>query len=229
MNKASKLHLPQVTLVAMASKNVYATVRALSYSSSKIEFANIVLISHKKPFYLPSKIKFRYTEKSKSIDDWCYKIIFELNNHIETEYALLIHSDGFVVNPDQWRDDFLNFDYIGSPFPIPTDNYSYRDVYGNIVRVGNSVSIRSKRILELPTELKLPWEPFHGFYNEDGFLCCKNKHILEANGIKYAPIEAAKYFAHESMVPEIAGIKPFAFHKYAGTNSKYPKFLFGKF
>jgi hypothetical protein len=50
---------------------------------------------------------------------------------------------------------------------LPSDDFSYRDIHGNIVSVGNSVSLRSKRLLELPIQLKLPWEPYHGFYNED--------------------------------------------------------------
>jgi hypothetical protein len=223
------LKLPRITLVAMASKNVYATVRALMYSASKIEYGRILLISHKRPFYLPKCIDFIETSKTKSIDEWSYKIIYEMPLYINTEFSLLIHSDGFVVNPDNWQDNFLNYDYIGSPFPLPTDDFSYRDVNGNIVRVGNSVSLRSKKLLDLPKKLNLPWGPYHGFYNEDGFLCCKNRHILENNDCKIAPIDVAKYFAHESMIPEIEGIVPFAFHKYAGSNSKYPKLLFGKF
>lgn len=107
---------------------------------------------------------------------------------------------------------------------MPNDDFSFRDVNGNIVRVGNSVSLRSKRILEMPMNLNLKWEPFHGYYHEDGFLCCKNKIELEKHGIKFASIDIAKYFSHESMIPEINNIKPFMFHRWVGTNSIYPKF-----
>jgi hypothetical protein len=129
-----------------------------------------------------------------------------------------------VVNPAEWRPEFLEYDYIGSPWPLPSDDFSYRDINGNVIRVGNSVSIRSKKILELPSKLNIPWVADHGFFNEDGFLCCTNRHILEANGVRYAPIEVAKYFAHECMIPEIKNITPFAFHKWMGTNRKYPRF-----
>ena len=156
--------------------------------------------------------------------EWSYKIVYELNEYIETDFALLVHADGFVVNPSSWRDEFLDYDYIGAPWPLPADDFSYRDIHGNVVRVGNSVSLRSKRLLELPTKLKLPWEPYHGFYNEDGFICVKNRHIYESNDMKFAPLEVAKYFAHEAMIPEVRNIKPFAFHKWAGSNRTYPKF-----
>jgi hypothetical protein len=215
------LKLPQVTVVALAGVNIYATVKALAYSSKNIKFGRVLLISHNKPWYLPRGIDYEYTTKSEDVYEWCYKIVYELHNYIKTEYAILIHSDGFIVNSEQWRDEFLNYDYIGAPWPIPGDN-SYRDIHGNLIRVGNSVSLRSKRILELPSELNLPWEPRDGYFHEDGFLCCNNRHILIENGIKFSPLDVAKYFSHETMIPEIRGIRPFAFHKWAGSNHEYP-------
>jgi hypothetical protein len=41
--------------------------------------------------------------------------------------------------------------------------------------------------------------------------------------MKFADIDVAKYFSHETMVPEISGINLY-FHKWSGSNSKYPKF-----
>ncbi|MBN1469626.1 MAG: hypothetical protein JW924_12945 [Fusobacteriaceae bacterium] len=218
------LKLEKVTLVAMSCNQVRRTIKALQYSMKGIEFAEVILLTHKKPFLLPKGIKYKQIDKIKSIDDFNYKMIYELHKYIDTEFALLVHYDGFVVNPDKWRDDFLDYDYIGSPFPLPTDDFSYRDYYGNICRVGNSVSIRSKRLLEFPEKVNLPWESDHGFFNEDGWICCKNKHIIEENGMKIAPLDIAKYFGHENMIPEIEGIIPFVFHKWAGTNAKYPRF-----
>lgn len=219
-----ELILDNVTLVAMTSINVRKTVKALRYSMKNIEFAETLLITHKKPLLLPKEITYKNISKLNNINDFNYHMIYDLYKYIKTDFILLVHYDGFVVNPDMWRDDFLKYDYIGSPFPLPKDDFSYRDIYGNICRVGNSVSIRSKRLLELPTIASIPWESDHGFFNEDGFLCCKNKHIVEENGMRIAPIDVAKYFGHETMIPEIEGIKPFVFHKWAGTNSKYPRF-----
>lgn len=218
------LELPNVTLIAMASKDVEATVRALEYSSRNIQFGEIKLVSHYKPDNFPAVFSYAHTEETKDMDEWSFKAIYELPKHVNTEFAMLIHADGFIVNPDQWRPEFLEYDYIGAPWALPQDDFSYRDTAGNLVRVGNSVSIRSKRLMDLPNQLNLPWEPFHGFFNEDGFICCKNRQIYLEHGMKYAPIDVAKYFSHEIMIPEIAGIKPFAFHKWYGTNKDYPNF-----
>jgi hypothetical protein len=42
--------------------------------------------------------------------------------------------------------------------------------------------------------------------------------------MKFAPLDIAKYFSHEAMIPEVKNIKPFVFHKWAGSNHIYPKF-----
>lgn len=219
------LHLPTVTLIALATQNVEATVKALEYSCRDIQWGAVRLVSHVRPPNLPEYIEHFFTEPAHNVDVWSYKAIYELPLFVETDYCMLIHADGFVVNADMWRPEFLEYDYIGAPWPLPTDDFSYRDIYGNLVRVGNSVSIRSKKLLDLANGLQLPWEPFHGFWNEDGFICAKNKHIYEEHGCKFAPLEVAKYFAHEFPIPEIEGIKPFAFHKWQGANKDYPCFL----
>jgi hypothetical protein len=74
------------------------------------------------------------------------------------------------------------------------------------------VSLRSKRLIDLPVELNLEWKPFHGYYNEDGYIVVNYRHIYKEHGMKFADIDVAKYFSHETNVPEIQGITPFAFH-----------------
>ncbi len=210
----------------MTSICVEATLKAMKYSMERVEFADAVFISHKKPLFLPKGIRFAYIDRLNNIDDFNYKAVYDMGDYIKTDFAMLVHYDGYVVNPDQWRDEFLDYDYIGSPWPLPKegDLASYRDIHGNICRVGNSMGIRSKRLMDFPKKANLPWTAMDGWYNEDTYLCCQIRHLLEAEGMKIAPLEVAKYFAHENMVPEVQGITPFAFHKWMGTNAQYPDF-----
>lgn len=218
------LKLENITLIALTSVRIPQTIKALEYSCRGIEFGDVKLASDIKPDLLPNYIKHEYTEKSSNINEWNYNIIYNLSKHIETDYAILIHDNGFVVNPESWRNEFLEYDYIGAPWPLPTDNYSYRDINGEIIRQGNSVSLRSKKLIDLPNKLNLEWKPFHGFTNEDGFVCVNYRHRYIEEGCKFAGIKVAKYFSHETMIPEIEGINPFAFHNYNGNNIKYPRF-----
>lgn len=220
-----KLKLKNVTLCAMTSVNVYETVQALKYSMRDIEFGDVVFISHKKPFYLPKDIRFSYTSILDSIDKFNYKMTYELCEHIKTDYALIVHADGFVVNPDSWQDEFLDYDYIGSPWPLPKNDYEYRDKKGNICRVGNSVSIRSMKLMRYPADNNVKWEKvYDDRYNEDIFICCHIKNQMEEAGIKWAPFELAAHFGRENTFPENKDLAPFVFHKWNDANSSFPRF-----
>ena len=224
-SRDKKLKLPKVTLVAMTSVNVYETVKAMKYSMRSIEFGDAVFVSDKKPWYLPKDIRFSKTSRLDGIDAFNYKMVYELKDHINTEFCLVVHADGFVIHPELWRDEFLDYDYIGAPWPLPTNDYAYRDSKGEISRVGNSVSIRSKRLLDYPSEHQLKWEKgYDDFYNEDIFLCCIHKNEMEEHGLKWAPLDVAVKFGREHMIPENAGVEPFSFHKWRGENRDYPRF-----
>ncbi|MBR1670236.1 MAG: hypothetical protein IJ695_06005 [Butyrivibrio sp.] len=210
----------------MTSVNIYETIRAMKYSMRGIDFGDVVFITDKKPWYLPKDIRYSHTSRLDNIDKFNYKMTYELADHIKTDFALIVHADGFVIHPEKWQDNFLDYDYIGSPWPLPKNDYEYRDRKGNISRVGNSVSIRSKRLMEYPKKMGVKWEKvYDDSYNEDIFICCYLKNEMEDAGMKWAPVEVAAHFAREHDVPECRGIEPFAFHKWRGANASYPKFM----
>lgn len=219
---SSKIKLPTVTLIAVTSVRIEDHLRALKYSCKDIEFGAVKLISHIKPNNLPIGITHEYIHQLNNIDDWNYAMVYDLGKYVQTEHAILIHDDGFIINPLEWKPEFLEYDYIGAPWPIPNDEYSYRDITGELIRVGNSVSIRSKKLMDLPSKLGLEWKPFHGFYSEDGFICVNYRHEFIKHGCKFANIEVAKYFSKETEIPENQNIQTFAFH---GKYSTYRKLI----
>ena len=216
------LDLSKVTLIAVTSVRIDDHIKALQYSSKKIKFGSIKIVSDIQPEYIPDGIEYSYINPMKNIDDWSYSIIYKLGEYIDTEYAILIHDDGFIINPESWSNEFFKYDYIGAPWPLPNDDFSYRDINGELIRVGNSVSLRSKKLIDLAKDLNLEWKPFHGYYNEDGFITVNYRHIYKEHGCKFADINVAKYFSHEVSIPETQGIQPFAFH---GKNSMYTQLI----
>ena len=191
------LKLPMITLCCLTNKDFEGHKYALDRASDDIEWGARKII---------------WDESITDIDEWNRKIVYELGDYVDTPYAFLFHADGYPINPDCWREEFLEYDYIGAPWPLPSDDYSYKTPEGELIRVGNSVSIRSQRILQLPKRLGLEWKSYYGNTNEDGFLCVHNRKVLEENGCKFAPLEVAKYFSKEREIPENEGIKTFAFH-----------------
>jgi hypothetical protein len=204
------LELPRVTLIALGSTNVEGMFNALEQSQKGIKFGAAKLITQ---------------VKCNTIDEWNHAIVFELRRYVDTDFCLLVHPDGFVVHPESWNPDWLNYDYIGAPWPLPTDDYSYRTPDGEIIRVGNSVSLRSREMLELPFQLEVAWRSYFGNTNEDGFLTVHNRRLFQQYGARYAPIEVAKYFSRELDIPENADVNaPFAFHmadNYPGRNVEF--------
>ena len=208
----NKLKLPNVTLCCFGSEKYRdQQQKALDYSSKYIEFGAV------KNIIVPTS----------SIDEWNRAVVFDLGDYIDTDFALLIHPDGGIGESQLWRNEWLNYDFIGAPFPLPRDNFSYRDVNGKIQRVGNSVSLRSKKLLDLPKKIGMEWKPFHGYYNEDGYISVNMRHIFEKHGCKFAPFEEALLFGREMPLPENKGLKTFVYHKTIGENSCYPNFETG--
>ena len=39
-------------------------------------------------------------------------------NMLITDFVLTIQHDGFILNPDAWRDDFFDYDYIGARLAV---------------------------------------------------------------------------------------------------------------
>jgi len=84
---------------------------------------------------------------------------------------------------------------------------------GEHVRVGNGgFSLRSKKLLDIPTKFNMPFLEDRGFYNEDGNICVYNRDFLLNFGIKYATIDVAAKFSREIFLPEYKDIVTFGFH-----------------
>lgn len=187
--KKNMLKLPNVTLIAFTGKDIEGHRKMLDKSCEDIEFGAIKLIE----------------SPSKDIDEWNRKILYELTNHVDTDFALLIHADSCVVNPLCWTDEFLQYDYIGAPWPEGSQP----------VRVGNGgFSLRSKKLLDAFNDLNLPFtDNGTGFFNEDGQICVYHREALEKAGIRFAPVELASTFSRELPCHD-SEKETFGVHKY---------------
>lgn len=196
----------------MTSKNIEGHYKALEYSSRGIKWGAVKLITS-----IPMN----------TLDEYSHAMIYNLKDFVDTDYCVTIQDDGFIINPEFWNDEWFKYDYIGAPWPLPSDDYSYRTPDGEIVRVGNgAVSFRSKKILNLPYELEFAWRPYFGNCNEDGFLTCHNRRLLQHFGVKFAPLEVAKWFSREHEIEENQDVEhPFGFHKLNGRNQQYANLI----
>lgn len=226
-NKITPLHLKNVTLVAVSGIDPDGAINALEISMKEIDYYEVVLISHKKPDNLNPKIKFKQcrptelaSKDPKNKDDYSNFMAYNLCNYIESDFCLIVHNDAYVIRPNQWTPEFLEYDYIGAPWP-PNTHFTKEGVN---IRIGNGgFSLRSKRLLNILNELNLPFtHDGTGFYNEDGIICVYYHKQLKEAGILFPPIKLAARFSHELDVPE-SDPYPFGFHNHKIT-SKFKNF-----
>ena len=218
-----KKQLKQITLLCISSVNLDNTIYALWRSSRKFDFAEIKLIGVERPKRIPKWLKFEKAENNslRSINDYSHYCLYSWWRHVKTPFCLKIHADGYVINPKEWDDKFLDWDYIGAPWRVRDDGYV--DPFGVHQRVGNGgFNLRSKKVLELPNKIDVEWDVNNSnFYKhmgvnnfaEDGNICVHNRHLFEAHGVKFAPLEVALKFSIEQKVPEYTGAKTFGYHK----------------
>lgn len=183
-----------ITLVAVVGDNkIQETLDAFKKCHEQMRFEQTLLLAPKLDY--------------KGYNEF---VVMELWKHIDTDFCLLVQNDGYILNGSLWDDEFLNWDYIGAPWP-PNIHFTKS---GAEVRVGNGgFSLRSKKLLKTPTELGLKFtDKGTGFPHEDGFLCNHYREELETYGIKFAPVEVAARFSTELIVPET--VKSFGGHKY---------------
>jgi len=227
-NKISKQDLQDGEFSKTINNGVEQTIKALHTCLNFAKFDAVKFITSKEVIdaYGEELLKDGIVCEEPSISvsnmkDYARLMIYHLTEHIDTEYTLTIQHDGFIINPDAWMDEFYQYDYIGAPWPWREQGFV--TPFGEHIAVGNGgFSFRSKKLLDVPSKVEVPFDvvAMNDFYkmfggvnwNEDGNICVHNRHIFEAQGCKFAPVEVAKFFSYESPLDINRGIVPFGFH-----------------
>lgn len=192
-----------VTLVGINCAEPQLAIQSLIETSSKLKFDDVIFFSDTEPEHMPEHIRFVKIDRISCIDDYNRFVLMELVDHIESDFCMIVHADGYAHNPHLWNKDFLKHDYIGAPWP---DNF-----IGDS-RVGNGrVCIRSKKLMKLVRDAG--GSNLGG--NEDVIICLKLKQYLLENGCTIAPVDIAKSFSFELRCDDLV-VDPdtecFAFH-----------------
>ncbi len=194
-DRLDRPHLTDVTLVAVTSVALQATVDALLASMRQADFGEVLLLSDKTPADLDPLISWRRIDRLSSRADYSRFMLCGLAEHISTSHALCIQWDGFVLKGSAWKAEFLDYDYIGAVWPHFHDSYN----------VGNGgFSLRSRRLLNACRNLS--FDPHDG---EDVIICRLQRSLLEEQGIRFASEEVARRFSYERTEP--SG-REFGFH-----------------
>jgi hypothetical protein len=175
--------LTSVTLVAVTSVALAPTIEALRSSMAQVQFADVLLLSDQPSPPGVAGIGWRKIEPITCREDYSRFMLRDLAQHIATPHALCVQWDGYVLDGRAWDPAFLDFDYIGAPWPHFGDGYN----------VGNGgFSLRSRRLLEACRELPLDAPPL-----EDVIISRRCRPRLEQQGMRFAPEAIARRFSYE--------------------------------
>lgn len=201
-------NLRQVTLCAADSRYVPLTMLALRGSAMACRFGDAVLFTdapdaaspsatspHAKPGDAPVSRPFRIhpIPPLASRDAYSAFMLQGLAGNIATSHALVVQWDGWVTDPAAWDPAFLDWDYIGAPWPGLGMAGAGREV-GN-----GGFSLRSRRLLDVLAGPGFAPEPGVA---EDVLICRTWRGALEReHGIRFAPPDVAARFSHERVPP----------------------------
>ncbi len=189
---------------------VNASARAVERSAKMLGIKGL-LCSNLAPSIRLENTEWIQIEPITNINQYSRWILREPINYIQTEHALFCQDDAFVINPQLWNDRWLDFDYIGSPWP-----HTGAWVAANKgVRVGNGgFSLRSRRLLEITSKWTIIDLADCINEPEDNIICIHKRKELESQGIKFAPPELAVRFSIENLLDDqnIFAYPSFGFH-----------------
>jgi hypothetical protein len=115
--------------------------------------------------------------------DYSDLLLTGLRQYVSGTHVLIVQWDSFILHPELWTNDFLQYDYLGAVWP----HHPYTPV-GN-----GGFSLRSVKLLEALESSKVTKR-----HPEDFCICVDNKALLEGEfGIRFAPSNVAEQFAVE--------------------------------
>lgn len=209
-----KMHLSEVTLVGADCYDLSRLIKAIDISCLNIQFGAVKIFSDSVSQRV-TKIK-RLHNKT----DYSVFMMKELGKHIYTSHVLVVQHDGFLLNPQAWDNDWLQWDYIGAPWEWYKEH-----------QVGNGgFSLRSKRLHDIlardPSIIPQNQAGVTRNKEEDHCICRLYRNYLETKyKIKFAPVEVARKFSIEAWQVPPPGNKytgQFGFHGYSVDFSDAP-------
>ena len=193
-----KLKLPDITLLSATSTEMDQAQISMKISLQNIEFGAAKLLCTSSP-----KQKYQDIEyvSIPHMDFLGYSrlIIKDLQKYFTTSHCLIVQSDSFVVNSSLWKKEFLEYDYIGGPWPNKIQVNP--DLLLNLEKnpVGNGgFSLRSRKLAETTAKinfgsLKFPMKA------EDVVICHFLYQEMIDSGIRFAPPKLAAQFSMENV------------------------------
>lgn len=181
--------IPRVIVVAIDNVAHDLAAAALADTLGQIQPIATVTFSnkniHKNAVWLPL-----HTQSGAGPNVWAETLWKSVGTWTEPTHILTVQYDGWVLDGARWNPEWLQYDYVGAPWPW------YRDR-----KVGNGgFSLRSTRLMNFLCEHQKEF-PLRDGHPEDDLLCRVYRPALEISGFQWAPESVARRFSFEREIP----------------------------
>lgn len=180
------LDLPNVSLVCLDTRHPELAVFAMRRCLDQARFGEAVLLTVADYVSPDQRIRVQPVMRLRSVADYSAFIIKSLGAQVGGSHVLVMQWDSFILDAAAWDPAFLDYDYLGAPWPH------------RVPPVGNGgFSLRSRRLLDA-----LQDPAIRDFQPEDYCICELYRDRLEGeHGVRFAPPELARRFSFELEEP----------------------------
>lgn len=188
-----KLNLTNVTLYGVDTVDLDRQLKAFAICESYADFGAKKIITNLADSHITeSGIEIIHSNEVNSLYDYNHFNLKKMNDYFETDYVMVAEHDGFILNPEAWTEEFLQYDFIGAPLLVEG-----KQLVGN-----GGFSIRSKkleRLVQADSAIQLGSKLDHRYAeNEDWVICVVMREYLEGKGVRFAPAELGHCFSLEN-------------------------------
>lgn len=192
------IDLSKITLVTIdgTGKDTEKILNVINICTRKINFGEVVLITADGALESTDKITIHKIKKM-TYPEYNTFCISDLNSYVNTDFSLIVQTDGYICNPYNWSDDFYDYDYIGCPWMDAAPGY-FPWVTEPKYQVGcGGFCLRSKKLLEAGSKLNREYisRLTHSGMGEDILICVALRDYFENTDCKFPTGEFAKKFA----------------------------------
>jgi hypothetical protein len=185
--KEKPISLPHVTMVCIDTVNYGDAIHAIQKSLEQVTPARTIFftdidIKRDMPFDV---VRIPRITSKRVYSEWMIKELGK--QQIDTSHVLVIQADGYVLDGSQWKDEFLQYDYVGASW-LETDDYN----------VGNGgFSLRSWKLCQT-----LSSDDFiRAIHPEDGICKIYRDYLEKEYSFKWPTEELADLFSFELRQP----------------------------
>lgn len=175
-----------ITLVSIDTKYHGGTISALKKCMQQAKFAKVLFITDRS--FDIEGIDILKINPITSKRQYSEFVIRELYKHFDTNFVWIIQHDGYILDINQWDDEYLEYDGIGA-------KWIYEDGRNNF---NGGFSIRSKKLQTI-----LGTDPMIQVYDPEDAIIGRlyRRYLEEVHGIKFPPDELCDKFAYELNEP----------------------------